>query len=377
MTAMEHSSVAQIDDDEGEISLSEIVSILIKSWRLVTVVPLAVAVIALAVTYFIEPTFTAQAVFLPPQPRQSVAESAVASLGALSGLAGGLAGLRTPADQYVALMKSATVGDRMIDRFGLMKVYDRKYRVEARKDLAKHTRISVGKKDGLITVEVDDHSPQRAANMANRYIDELRVMTDTIAVSEAQQRRKFFELQLQQTKQRLVAAQLALQSSGVSEAAIKADPKAAAQAYSTLRAQVTAAEVKLQAMRGFLAEGASEVQQQQAVLTSLKQQLAALAQSEPAAGAPDYVGKYREFKYQEALFDIYAKEYELARADESREGGLIQVVDTARPPEIKSSPKRIVIAAMAFLAAAVAMVLAALVRERWRGSQNAGATLAA
>jgi uncharacterized protein involved in exopolysaccharide biosynthesis len=294
----------------------------------------------------------------------------MASLGALAGLAGGLAGLHTPADQYVALMESTTVADRMVDRFGLMKIYDAKYRVDARKDLAQYTHISVGKKDGLITVEVDDRSPQRAADMANRYIDELRALTDTMAVSEAQQRRKFFEQQLQQTKQRLIAAQLALQSSGVSEAAIKTDPKAAAQSYVVLRAQMTAAEVKLQAMRGSLAEGAPEVRQQQALLASLKQQLASLAQPQSTAGGPDYVGKFREFKYQETLFDIYAKEYELAKADESREGALIQVLDTATPPERKSKPKRTVITLCSMLLVGFALFAWALFAERRRGSKH-------
>lgn len=330
--------------DEDEISLGEIIAHLRKRWKLITLAPLAVGVITAGITFLIPPTFTARAVFMPPQQQQSMAASAIASLGALSGLAGGLAGLHTPADQYVALMESATVADRMVDRFGLMKVYDAKLRVDARTALAQNTHISVGKKDGLITVEVDDHSPQRAADMANRYIEELRSMTDTIAVSEAQQRRKFFEQQMQQTKQRLVAAQLALQSSGVSEATIKADPRAAAEAFATLRAQVTAAEVKLQALRGTLAEGAPEVQQQKVLLASLEHQLALVQQPDATSNGPDYVGKYREFKYQETLFDIYAKEYELARADESREGALIQVVDRASPPERKTKPRRLLLA---------------------------------
>jgi uncharacterized protein involved in exopolysaccharide biosynthesis len=271
-------------------------------------------------------------------------------------LAGGAANLRTPADQYVALMQSATVSDRMVDQFKLLDVYDEKYRIDARRELARNVRVNVGKKDGLITVDVEDKSPQRAADMANRLVDELRRMTDTIAVSDAQQRRKFFEQQLRQTQEKLVQAQQALQASGFTQGALKAE--------------VTAAEVRLQTLRGSLSDTAPEVQQQQNALTALRSQLARLEQTADARGGADYVGKYREFKYQETLFDLFAKQYELARVDESREGALIQVVDPATSPEKKSKPKRAIVALAATLSSALALIGFVLVRRSWRASAD-------
>ena len=322
----------------------------------------------------IPPTFTAVTTFLPPQQQQSSAASALASLGSLAGLAGGAAALRTPADQYVALMQSANVSDSIVDQFKLMEVYDKKFRIDARKTLAKQARFSIGKKDGLITVEVDDESPQRAADMANRYVSELRRITSSIAITEAQQRRVFFEHQLQQTQAKLVQAQQALQASGLTQGTLKAEPKAAAEGYARLRAEVTAAEVRLQAMRGTLADTTPEVQQQQAVLGALRAQLARSEQSSDVQGGPDYVSKYREFKYQETLFDLFARQYELARVDESREGALIQVVDSAMPPEKKSKPQRAVIAVGTSLAAAVVLAAFVLMRRAWRRSASDPAT---
>jgi uncharacterized protein involved in exopolysaccharide biosynthesis len=202
--------------------------------------------------------------------------------------------------------------------------------------------------------------------MANRYVEELRRMTSTIAVSEAQQRRLFFERQLGQTRDRLTAAQLALQGSGFSQGALKAEPKAAAEGYAKLRAEVTAAEVRLQAMRGSLVDETPEVRQQQATLNALRAQLARLEQASDAAGGPDYVGKYREFKYQETLFELFARQYELARVDESREGALIQVVDEASPPERKSSPKRALVAVSATMAALLVLAAAVVIRRSWQ-----------
>ncbi len=354
-----------VDDDEG-MDLFELLSLLGQHLKLLIVAPLVAGVASLGITYLIKPTFTATTVFLPPQQQHSVAASALAQLGPLAALAGAAGGIRTPADQYVALMQSVTVSDRLIEQFGLMQEYDQEYRFEARKDLAKNVHITVGKKDGLITVEVDDHSPQRAAAMANQYINELRRLTDTIAVTEAQQRRLFFERELQQTKDKLIAAQQALAASGFSQGAIKAEPKAAAEGYARLRAEVTAAEVRLQTMRGALADDTPEVRQQQAALAALRSQLGRLEQSSDAHGGPDYVSKYREFKYQETLFDLFAKQYELARVDESREGALIQVVDAATPPERKSKPKRALTAIVTTLAVGVLLVMFVVVRQSWR-----------
>jgi uncharacterized protein involved in exopolysaccharide biosynthesis len=367
----------EIEAEEG-MDLFELIGLLGQHAILIVGGAIIAGLVALGVTYLIRPTFTATTTFLPPQQQQSAAASVLASLGPLAGIAGtAAAGIRTPADQYLALMQSVTVSDRIIDQFRLMEEYEEKYRFDARKALSTNVRMTVGKKDGLITVEVDDKNPERAAAMANRYVEELRRMTSTIAITEAQQRRAFFEHQLQQTKDKLTAAQLALQASGFNPGAIKAEPKAAAEGYAKLRAEVTAAEVRLQTMRGSLADETPEVRQLQAALVALRSQLARLEQSTDGSG-PDYVGKYREFKYQETLFELFARQYELARADESREGALIQVVDLARPPEKKSKPKRALTAIVTTLAAALLLVTGIVVRHSWRQrlAQRTGAAAA-
>jgi uncharacterized protein involved in exopolysaccharide biosynthesis len=269
-------------------------------------------------------------------------------------------------------MQSVNVEDRLIERFKLMTVYDEEFRSETRKELKKNTRISAGKKDGLLTIEVDDTSPQRAADIANAYVEELRRLTSVLAVTEAQQRRAFFEKQLEQTRDKLTAAQRALQASGINEGAIRAEPKAAAEAYARLQAEVTAGEVRLQTMRGYLAETAPEFRQAQNQLAALRAQLVKRETVNTAGAQGDYVDRFREFKYQETLFELFARQYEVARIDESREGAVIQVVDAATPPERKSKPKKALIAVMATLAAGFALLLWVFVRHALRNaSQNA------
>lgn len=348
---------------ESAMSLGLAIAVLRRRLGLLIAGPLVVGAVALGVTYVIPPTFTAATTFLPPQQSQSAASAALASLGALSSLAGGAAGIRTPADQYIALMQSVTVSDRIIDAFKLMDLYGETLRADTRRKLGKNVRISAGKKDGLITVEVDDRDPKRASDMANRYVEELRRMTETLAVTEAQQRRAFFERHLQQTRERLTAAQQALQSSGFTQGALNAEPKAAADGFARLLAQITAAEVRLQALRGTLADDTPEVRQQQATLAALRSQLGRIEASQQSNSGVDYIGRYREFKYQEALFELYARQFELARVDESREGPLVQVVDRALVPEKRSHPKRVPIALGAAALTLLVLVLGLLARN--------------
>jgi len=337
---------------------------LIERWKLISLGALIAGLLALVISYVIPQTFTARTSFLPPQ-QQGAAASALNSLGALANLAGG-GGIRTPADQFVALLQSANVQDRIIEKYKLIEVYDVKFRADARRELAEKARVSLSKRDGIISIEVDDHSPQRAAEMANSYVDQLRRLTSTLAISEAQQRRVFFERQMTQTRDSLTAAQVALQASGFNAGALKSEPRAAAEAFAKLRAELTATEVRLQALRGSLVDAAPEVVQQLAVVNALRSQVArAESQTESDAGV-NYVSKFREFKYQETLFELFARQYELARVDEAREGALIQVIDVAQPPERKSSPRRARVALLTTFGTGLLLAALVLLRRRWQ-----------
>lgn len=331
-----HQNPAGLAPAEPALSLSEYSGALLARWRMLTVAPLAAAVLALGVSYLIKPTFTARTSFIPPQQQQPGAAGALASLGALAGLSGAV---RNTGDQYVAFAVSRTVADGILERFDLKKVYEEDLAHDALLKLAGNTRVSLGKKDGIITLEVDDNDPKRAADMANAYVDEVRKLTAGLTLTEAQQRRTFFETQLKQVRTKLDAAQAALQNSGVAAASIKAEPKAAVEALSKIRAELTTAEVRLQMLSSSLADTTPEVRQQTAAIQRLRGELARASQAEQSAPG-GYIGAYREFKYQEALFDLIARQYEIARVDESRDGGQLQVIDPASIPERKSKPKR-------------------------------------
>lgn len=354
------------------VSLGALGSALVNGWRTLAVCTAVGVGAGFAAVALIPATYTARVVLMPPQSQTGSAASALGSLGALAGLAG--ASGRNNAEQYVALMSSVNVLGKLVDEFGLMKVYDEELRTDAIRELERRISLNVGKKDGLITIEVEDRDAQRSAKLANAFIAELRRMTNTLAVTEAQQRRAFFDARLQEAKAGLTQAQINLQASGYNPGALKIEPKVSAEGYARLRAEVTSAQVRLQGLRKVLADSAPEVAQQQALIAALKSELMRLEQGSVGGedgnglsrrdGSADYITLYREFKYQEALFEMFARQYESARVDESREGALIQVIDAAVPAERRIRPKRLVFVGGG---AAVGLGLAMLlVLMRWR-----------
>jgi len=364
----ENTAMQSSMQDDDEISLLDILQVVAENARLLILGPLVIGLIALGGAFLIAPTFTATTRIMTPQQQQSGAAAALAQLGALAGMAGAAAGIKNPADMYVGLIKSRTIADRMLDRFKLVDVYEADYREDARKTLENNSQITAGK-DGLITIEVDDHDPKRAASMANAYVEELSALTGSLAVTEAQQRRQFFEKELVKAKASLVRAEVALGGAGVSENVLKFNPEALGEGLATLKAQAVAKEVQLASMRGYLTANSPDFRQAQQELAALRAQLAKAERNPPTGGNADYINRFRDFKYNEVLFEQIAKQYELAKIDESREGTVIQVVDTAEAPERKSKPKKAQIAILATLASGFVLLLFVFIR---RALQNAG-----
>jgi tyrosine-protein kinase Etk/Wzc len=372
MAALDQNIVNSVEEDE--VNLLDLLQVAADNLRLLVLGPVVAGLVALGIGFSITPTFTAATKFLPPQQQQSSAAAMLQSLGALGGLAGAASGLKNPADQYVAFVKSQTIQDTLIERFKLKDRYDERYLQDARKELERNTRVSAGAKDGFITIEVDDKDPAFSAQLANAYVEELQKLMSRLAVTEAQQRRVFFERQLAATKNSLAKAEQALKGSGLNSSALKASPQAAVEGLARLKASITAQEIKLASMRGYLTDSAPEFRQGQTELSAMRSQLMRAEKEEPSNARSteesDYVAKFRDFKYQETLFDLFAKQYEIARVDESREGAVIQVLDVAKPPEKKSKPKKALIAVATTLATGFLLLLWVFVRNAVRNASQ-------
>ena len=363
--------------DDDEINLMDLVLVIAKHNRFIIKLTGAVAVFAVAISLIMPNIYTAKTVILPPQQSSSVASMLMSQLGGLASLAGGAAGIKSPNELHIGMLKSRTVADKMIARFNLKQKFKAKTLEATRKTLAGATEIKSGK-DGFITIEYADEDPKFAASIANAYVEELDRLNNTLAITESSRKRLFFEKQVKATRDNLISAELGMKQTQERTGLIQ--PEAQGQAIilvaSNLRAQVTAAEVKLQSMGSFATPQNPDYQKLQQNLTSLRAQLAKVQGSSqqgrgdimvPTGKLPEtgleYLRKMRDLKYQETLFELLSKQFEIAKIDEAKEAALIQVVDKALVPEQKSKPKRSLIVILATLMAFFLGVLLAFVRE--------------
>ena len=364
-----------------EISLLDLLIVLAERKRLIFWVTAGFTVVAVIVSLLLPRSYTATVILLPPQQNSSLSSQLAAQLGNLGGIVqmagGGSSLLKSPNDMYVAMLKSRTVEDAMVNRFGLMQEYRKSYLSDARKALENHANVDGSGKDGLIHISVEDHDPKRAADLANGYVDQFRELSKNLAFTEAQQRRLFFEDQLKQANQNLADAEQALKETEQKTGLIQLDSQARAliESAAALRAQIVTKEVQIQGMQTYATGENAQLIEAEQELAGLRAQLAKLGgtgdnpdsiivpKGQMTAAGMEYVRRLRDVKYYETIFDILARQFELAKLDEAKEGAIIQVVDPAVPPDKKSFPRRMLIVLSSVAVGFLVAILSVLVLE--------------
>lgn len=367
--------------------------IVIFKWKkLVAGLSLSCAVIAALVVFLMPPVYLAETRILPPETDNSTTTAQLLSqLGGIS-LPAGLIGKKSLSDLYVVLLQSRTVLDRVVNRFALTDVYRVKYREEARNRLLTVLRVNNDRKSGVITIGVEDRDPKRAADMASSFVEELTRITQEIAVTEASQRRMFYEEKLKEAKISLLRSEEAMKGFQEKTGAIemKEQAKAIIESIAKLRAQIASKEVHLKVLKTYTMPQNPDLQKTEDELKGMKEQLAKMevkngnnpdrlvSTGSVLEAGTGYVRKMRDLKYTETLFELLAKQYEMAKMDESRNSASIQVIDKAVTPERRAKPKRTKTIAIAALVGALSGVLVAFImenRERMSGDPEIQAKL--
>jgi uncharacterized protein involved in exopolysaccharide biosynthesis len=271
----------------------------------------------------------------------------------------------------------------MIQRFGLMKEYHEKRMSETRKEFERRTTAVAGSRDGLIRISIEDRDPKRAAELANGYVEEIRKLSSSLAITEAARRRLFFEQQVRQAKDALSQAEESMAKTQQSTGVLQIDSQARSliESAAILRAQVVAKQVQIASMQSFAADenpGLVLAKQELAALQSHLNQLAGsqqdsgtdinLSKGRVTQSGMEYLRRYRDLKYQETVFELLARQFEIAKLDEAREGSIIQVVDVAVPPDKKSSPHRLLIVIASTILAFLVGMFWLLLRKKWTSS---------
>jgi len=315
----------------------------------------ALILLGTAIAILLPSHYTASVVIMPPQSTSTSATmlSQLGNLGALASMGGGLS-IKNPNDLQVSILKSRTVEDAMVEHFHLQAEYHKRYVSSARKRWRRLTSVDNGLKDGLIRLSVTDHDPRRAAELAAGWVEEYRRLTASLAVTEAAQRRLFFAQEVNSARDELTRAEDSLKNTEQRTGVIEIDGQARALIASAamLRAQVTAKEVEIRAMREFATSENPDMMRAEQELSTMQGQLTAMdLNNDHTAGdlisprgkvtqaSLDYARALREVKYRETMYELLTRQYEVARVDEARQGAMIQVVDPAVAPDRPSSYK--------------------------------------
>lgn len=345
------------DSSAQEVHLLDLLIILSKRRKFIFRFTLGAALLTVIIVLLVPNRYTAETVVMPPAQNSSMSSTLLNQMGggALASLAGGSLGIKNSGDMYVSLFRGRAIEDSLIQRFGLMQRYHEKRLSDARKVFENRSTVVLGAKDGLIKITVTDRDPKMAADIANGYVDEFRKQSASLAIGEASQRRVFFQQQLLEANENLAAAEEAMkhteQSTGILQ--IDSQAKSLIESAAILRGQIAAQEVELQGMSSYATEKNPQVATAQQRLIALKAQLAKLSGTDanpgsdimvpkgniPEAGI-EYIRKLRDVKYYETIMELIAKQFEMAKLDEAREGAIVQVSDLAVPPDKKSSPPR-------------------------------------
>ena len=378
--------------DNDEVHILDYLIVLAKHSRMIIFTTVAVTVLAYLVLFISPNIYIATARLLPPQQNMTMTAQFLdfvgggvkpGGAGGLGGLAGGILGLKSPGDLYAAMMTCSTISDRIIERFQLRKLYNKRYLEDARKTLSKKAKIIGGRKDGLIIIEVTDKSAERAAEMANAFVEELDKLLQSLAVQEATGRLAFLEKEHAAANTKLAKAEEALRGFSEQNSVIQIDAQTRGmlQYIAQLRAEIDAKEVQVQVLRQQATPYNYDVVRLETQVKGLKEKLqttekqwdqscignVCLTTSKVPTLGLEYIRLYREVKYQETLYQLYTKMVEIARLDMVKNVSMVQVLDQALVPE-KRSNKRLLPAMVTGMVVFFLMILFAFGKEYWAAS---------
>ena len=364
---------------ENRTYILDYIITLAKHKRLIISTVFVVSIIVIIVSLVMTPIYKAETRILTSQNDTSNAKAQLlGDIGNLRNFIGDGIGIKTSDALYLELLRSNPILDGIIDKFKLMKLYDVKYRDDARDVLIDALDTNFDLFSGILTIGIEANNPKMAARLANAFVDELKNFIKKIAISKASQRRLFYEEQLKETKLALIVSEEDVKKFQEKTGAMRLESQATAiiSSIESLRAQIASKEVEIKVMKAYATEQLPTLQAKQEELKGLKEELEKLEIKKgpynpdplmPAGRVPgvslEYMRKIRNLKFNEASYEFIFKQYETAKIDESSNATIIQVIDKAEPPLMRIRPERRRMVTKAFFLALFFSMAAVLLLE--------------
>ncbi len=351
-------------DDEIELSLLDIFNIIWKRRGLIFLLTFLFGAAATGYAFYAPFIYRAECRILPPGNR-GAAGAIAAQLGGLADFAGLSVG-SSAGQMLIGIIKGDSIVDAIINKFNLMEEYKQEIRLNARRSTLANLETDEDAKSGIVSVAFIDKDPQKAADIANAFVNELQKKLTEMSISSAQERREFFENQLAQAQQELSDAENAMmkyqQSSGV--LALGSQTAAILGAIASLRNQIAAKNVEISSLSSYTRKDNPRLRLAQSQLEAMTKELRRLEEEQRRTDDSNTrhgralssdllasVGHVPELsvenqRYERALrlaaakYETMMRQYENARLNEASDISTVQIVDPATPPDWKYKPQR-------------------------------------
>ena len=309
------------------------------------VVIFSVAILSL----FLPNWYTAKTSVLPPE--KEMLQYSTSPLGGLSSILGGMALplLATPSDVMASILKSRTVAEAVIEKEGLKNYYKQKTPEKTLRETWSHLKAWAGE-EGLVYLTFEDKNRNRAASVANSFIEELDKVNRETQVSKAKSRRLFLQERLDQTEAKMKKADENLKDYKKAKklASLDEQIKAAVELAAKTKANLDSIEVELYVV-GKMNPSSLDAKELKWRKEELSKKLKGFDSTFVyiAGISYDFANLYREFAIHSRVYDLLTQEFEKTKIEEGKDTPSLQVLDKAVPPEKKSRPKRTYLVAFA------------------------------
>ena len=385
--------------EKKEVDILDLFSALHAARGLIVGGTLLVCVLAGALSFLIPKEYEATAQLLPPkEQKQGFGFSDLLSALPIPTLRLGEKG--TPADIFIATLKSMHTRRSMVHTFSLKERYGVETMTDAVETLAEKTVIDKSE-EGTIVISVLDRDPQMAAQMANHYTVILDSTNKAIGQISARERMGFIQVLRIEGEARLDSVMGNLQEFQSEHNAISIGDQARAVIGAAAAMQTDAMELEIM-RQGMIASGLDEshdrvkklereILLRQDAMTFLRDGLNAdsrgmmlgpqtlemeenlfLPLRDIPKVAQDYAILEKDVLVQKALMQLLLQQEAESLIESRNNTATVQVLDPAIPPEIKARPQRVLIvfiAGVLSLFASISYTLGAVyvrnLRQRW------------
>lgn len=321
----------------------------------------AVLIATLIFTLTADKEYVASASLLP--------EAAGADAGGLGGMLmskfgifpGLNAGPATPGDIALSILGSKAVAGAVVDSVHLVEAWGvgettpARAREAAINKLQKRLRITQDEHT-MIKLRVSDTTPERAAAIANAYLDELDRANQMFSMGSAARTRRFVEQRLNETRAELSAAQDSLQEFQRRHGALALDEqtRSTVALIANMQGENEALKAKRDAMRFSMSDRSSEMRALDAQIAAMESRVQSLVapggksgvgsgvlfklQDVPALAA-EYAQLLLAVETQSAVFGMLAQQLEQTKIEETRDTPTVRVLDRASTPLYRSRPR--------------------------------------